>query len=267
MKTRISLVTLCAALVGCLPHKGLEGKATLDQELIVNLNPEHYIVTSLDRYNGEEQLRFLAETSSVEEEWAYLEEGPKSEKQTTWYEIGINEKLASVTINYKGLLGMVLFELAYNPSAKTSTYHIHPSQAVESALLAGTTSFPTYPSKPDIASIHTICADILLFTLNSDALHNYDARIVDHNGLYVIGFDTKNFRKVSSEESYEQLVALYQTEDLHCPYTFPLEKSKENDEKAIACSKSFAQRLDATASFTAVFYSWDEHKKMREVAE
>ena len=264
MKNFTALLT--GTLLSCAPHARKSAEArSLEQDLIVNVNPRHYVV-DLERRHGEEQLRVLAENSVIEEGWVYLEMDVSGAKSTSWYEIGINEAAASVTYDDKflqHLLDVYLF-WTHTSDKKISTYHIHPFHTVDNKIkYFSAYSFPSYPSGNDLDALLRMSGEILLFTFDREAVQNYDERIADQNGLYVISYDGEHGSKKSADEMYQEVLAVYKDKNSNCPWTFPLRKSEANDEKAIICSKSFAERLDATATYKASFYSWDEHKEMK----
>lgn len=60
--------------------------------LRVNTSDQHY-VASLERSQGEQQLRALADTSRVEETWLFVEGKDRQGKNLNlWYEIGTTEQ-------------------------------------------------------------------------------------------------------------------------------------------------------------------------------
>ncbi len=255
MKTLTTLLT--GTVLSCAPHTGKTLEAKTDQQLIVNTTPEHYVV-QVKRWEGEQQLRYLANTSAVEEAWIYVEiQGEPG----TWYESGMNEQPASVSYDEQ-VLGTIVKGLKENLVESVTTYHIHPtpSDFVNK-------SCPSFPSGYDLRNIERISAEIIFETGDKEILQRHTAGIIDTNGLYVVSLDLDNYGTKSAEEKEEEVHAIYRTEDKICHGVFPLEKSKKNDAKAVECSKRFAEHLDATAQYNAAFYSWAEVKAMKKAYE
>ncbi len=249
-------MTITALIVGtalsCAPHIEKTFEA-VEQQLVVNTSPEHY-TSHIGRWEGEQQLRYLANTSPIEESWVYVE---VQGEPGTWYEYGINEQQASVSYDEEVLLP-VLRALKEKSVKSITTYHIHPTPwDLENK------SYPSFPSGFDVMNIERICAEIIFETGDTEIMQRHTAGIIDINGLYVVSLDFDNIGTKSAEEREKEVHAAYTTKDPVCSDVFPLEKSRKNDAKALECSRRFAERLDATAKYNAAFYSWTEVRAMK----